>query len=87
MKEDGLTALAKMFKSRENQSLSSIGTGTVVSAPPEIIVSFGNISDLDKDDLVFSSGLEKSLKSGDEIIIIPSADDQTYFVLAKAVRL
>lgn len=87
MKEDGLTALAKMFKSRENHSLSSIGTGTVVSAPPEIIISFGNISDLDKDDLVFSSGLEKSLKQGDEIIIIPTIDDQTYFVLAKAVRL
>lgn len=87
MKEDGLTALAMMFKSRDNQSLSSIGIGTVVSAPPEIIVSFGNISDLDKDDLVFSSELEKSLKPGDEIIVIPTTDDQTYFVLAKAVRL
>lgn len=86
MKEDGLTALAKMFKSRENQATSSIGVGMVVNESP-LKVAFGNFSDLDKDDLVFAKGLETSLKQHEELIIIPSSDEQTYFVLAKAVIL
>lgn len=86
MKEDGLTALAKMFKSRENQATSSIGVGMVVNESP-LKVAFGNFSDLDKDDLVFAKGLETSLKQHEELIIIPSIDEQTYFVLAKAVIL
>lgn len=86
MKEDGLTALAKMFKTRENQSISSIGIGTVMSKSP-LTVSFGNLSDLDTDDLVFAKGLEIGLKTGEELIIMPSSDEQTYFVLAKAVTL
>lgn len=86
MKEDGLTALAKMFKSRENQATSSIGVGTVVNESP-LKVAFGNFSDLDKDDLVFAKGLETNLKQHEELIIIPSSDEQTYFVLAKAVIL
>ena len=86
MKEDGLTTLAKMFKSRENETISSIGIGTVMSESP-LTVAFGNISDLDQDDLVFAQGLENTLKSGEELIIMPSSDEQTYFVIAKAVTL
>lgn len=86
MREDGLTTLAKMFKARENQSTTSIGIGTVMNESP-LTVAFGNISDLDKDDLVFAKGFENTLKSGEELIIMPSSDEQTYFVLAKAVTL
>lgn len=86
MKEDGLTALAKMFKSRENQSPMSIGIGTVANESP-LKVAFGNFSDLDKEDLVFAKGIETNLKQHEELIIIPSSDEQTYFVLAKAVML
>lgn len=86
MKEDSLTALAKMFRARNNQSHVSIGLGTVISESP-LIVAFGNFSNLDKEDLIFSKGLEIGLKKEEELIIMPSSDEQTYFVLAKAVRL
>ena len=104
--EDGLTTLAKMLKERENESPSSVITGIVIAAPPDIKLKVGDIDDLDREDVIIAEHLLEgytrqitlngspstitftdTLKVGDEVIVIPTIDEQLYYVVAKAVTL
>ena len=83
--EDNLTELAKMFKNRDNQTPPSITTGIITSSPPNIKLKVGLIDDLDIEVLVIAAHLleGEGLQQGDEVIVIPTNDDQTYYVVAK----
>lgn len=80
--------LAKMLKERENKTPTGPVVGMIVSPPPSIQVSIGDKIMLDGSDLFIASKvLEGPLIKGDPVILIPSTDEQTYFLIDRAVRL
>lgn len=84
--DDRLTRFAKLFKDRDNQSFSSITTGTVITSSP-VKIRLNDVIILDLEQLVLAERVSTSLTIGDEVIIIPTVDEQFYFVIDKAVRL
>ena len=87
MAEDGLTELAKLFKINKNVPSSSITTGFVIAPPPEAQIRLNEVVILDKENLVFATSLLTDLiKPGEEVILMPVADGQSYYALGKAVR-
>ena len=87
MPEDGFTGFAKFFKQRENAPSSSITTGIVIAPTPDVQIRLNEVVILDKENLVFAAHMIDAIKQGDEVIIMPVADGQLYFVIDKAVRL
>lgn len=83
-KKDGLTELALMFKDRDNKHPSSITTGVVVSSPPTPQIRLNELIILDAEELIFNS--IATYEIGDEVLLMPSSDNQLYYVLGKAVR-
>lgn len=83
---DPISELAKMFKERDNKPYFGPQVGNVISPPPDIMVSLGDSILLDKEDLVIGA-MVQGLVAGDEVILIPSGDHQTYYLIDKAVRL
>ena len=87
MAEDGLTALALMFKARDNETLPSITTGIVIAGPPNPHIRLNDVIAPEKENLIFASGLLKdTIIPGDEVILISVIDKQLYYVMDKAVR-
>lgn len=96
---DGITELAKLFKERENPNLSEIQIGKVIGINP-FTVTLGDKIILDVDDLVVAEsayykyelidGVIKQvikLSVNDDVILIPSSDEQTYYLIDKVVEL
>lgn len=96
---DGIIELAKLFKERENPSVIGLQIGKVISVNP-IKIALGDKIILDADDLVISESayykydlvngvLNKvpKLKMKDKIILLPTNNEQTYFVIDKVVSL
>lgn len=83
-KKDGLTELALMFRDRENKNPSSITTGIIVASPPTPQIRLNELIVLDSEELVFNS--DAAYENGEEVILMPSSDNQLYYVLGKAVR-
>lgn len=96
---DGLTELAKMFKSRENKNVSWITTGTVVEPLPNIVIKLNDQIALRKENLIVSehiythyrySSIPRGvywLEVNDEVLLIPTPDEQTYIILDTVRRL
>lgn len=89
---DNLTELAKMFKDNENQRLVSMTTGKVISPLPNILVELNETVTLDQSKLTVAEHIyihyeypgPTWLKSGDEVILMPTVDEQMYFLLDRA---
>lgn len=85
---DGISELAKLFKERENKPIMGIQIGKVLSPFPNVKIGLGDRIILDKENLVISELIyNKILESNDEVILIPTSDNQTYYVIDKAVRI
>ncbi|WP_427340655.1 DUF2577 family protein [Caloranaerobacter sp. DY30410] len=93
---DGISELAKMFKERENKPYMGPRVGQVISPLPEIKVKLGDKILLDKQRLIIASHIYEHfgwtdetgtyyLAEGDKVILIPSTDEQIYFLVDKAV--
>lgn len=87
---DPITELAIMIKSGNRskmQTAKSITTGKVISPPPHANIQLNDTINLDNEQLIFTETVvNKSLIKGDEVILIPTADEQQYFVIDKAVK-
>lgn len=96
---DGFNELAKILKERENPNIMGIQVGTVVSVTPLKIV-IGDKIILDTDNLVVTEGayydyvlgaetVQRKIKltKNDKVILIPSNNEQTYFLIDKVVTL
>lgn len=94
-----MVELAKLFKERDNPNLLGIDVGKVVCVNP-LKISLGDRIVLDSDFLIVSedayykyelinSSLVRNCKlnMGDEVILIPTPNQQTYFVIDRVVRL
>lgn len=80
--------LAQLFKERDNKTPVGTVVGTVISPPPTIQVSVGDKILLDSSDLIIGAlTYKEGINQGDEVILIPSADGQTFFLVEKVVRL
>lgn len=77
---DGIKEMAKMMKDRENQTKLGIGTGTVISTSP-LTINFQSLT-LSNKNLVTAIPLN-NLQIKDRLIIIPSEDVQTFFIIGK----
>lgn len=88
---DPITELAIIIKGGQggaNASTSkSMTTGIVISPPPNAHIQLNDTIDLDNEQLIFTETVvTKGLNNGDEVILIPTADEQQYFVIDKAVK-
>ena len=96
MANDWITEFAKMFKDRENKPSPSITTGKVIQPLPEVKIQLNEHIVLDKNNLIifehvyshyaYSDPLHY-LNVGDEVCLLPTHDEQTYFLLDKVRRL
>lgn len=85
---DGITELAKLFKERDNPSIMGIQIGKIINPFPDIKITLGDKIILDSDDLVVSETIyAKTIKISDQVILIPSFDEQTYYLIDKVVNL
>lgn len=88
----GIVELAKMLKERDNKPFIGIGIGRVVSPWPDIKIQFGEHIVLLPEDLVFAARLADestgavTLEASDEVMLIPTPDNEQWFVIDKAVR-
>lgn len=91
MSKDNMTELAKLFKARDNNVPPSITTGIILSPLPEIQIRLTEQIILDKTHLIIAEHIykhyEDELIEGNEVILMPTNNEQTYFVLDRAVRL
>ncbi|MEC0107276.1 hypothetical protein P4H27_10040 [Paenibacillus taichungensis] len=79
--------LANIFKERNNPAQLGTMLGKVNSPMPNLSLSLGDEIVLDTEDLVLANKmfyLPAPLIPGDYVIVSPSADGQTYFVMDKA---
>lgn len=63
------------------------GEVTLVKPPPPEIPTESETWGITGTEITGSSKYTDGLKVGDEVILIPSTDEQTYFLIDKAVRL
>jgi hypothetical protein len=84
---DGIVALAKMFKERDNKHYEGFLVGKVITSFPDIMVSINGEILLDKEDLLITEKVYISLENDDLVILIPSKDYQTYVVIDRLVNV
>jgi len=76
--------LAQLFKERNNTAPADAAIATIISPLPDITVSLLDEILLDQDDLIIASRLyELDLQSGDQVILIPAANGQRYYMMDK----
>lgn len=88
---DALTELAILIKGGQDptptNAAKSMTTGKVISPPPNTNIQLNETITLDNEHLIFTETIiSKGLINGDEVILIPTADDELYYVIDKAVR-
>lgn len=81
---DWAVQMAKMFKERENKTPEEITVAKVIDPMPNIKLSLGDDILLDLEDLIIASRIyELILHVGDDVILIPSASGQLYYLMDK----
>lgn len=81
---DWAIQFAKMLKERDNRTPEEVGIAKVIDPLPNIKLSLGDDIILDAEDIVISSRIyELILYSGDEVIVMPSASGQLYYLIDK----
>ncbi|OXS67526.1 hypothetical protein B1B04_22300 [Lysinibacillus sp. KCTC 33748] len=90
---DAITELAVIIKNGGGGGASTAGTsksmttGIVISPPPNTNIQLNETITLDNEHLIFTETIiNKGLINGDEVILIPTADDELYYVIDKAVK-
>ncbi|MFD4492962.1 DUF2577 family protein [Lysinibacillus fusiformis] len=88
---DALTELAILIKGGQDPTTAnntrSMTTGKVIAPPPNTNIQLNETITLDNEQLIFTETVvTKGLINGDEVILIPTADEQMYFVIDKAVK-
>ncbi len=88
---DALTELAILIRGGQDPTTAnaakSMTTGKVISPPPNTNIQLNETITLDNELLIFTETVvTRGLKNGDEVILIPTADDELYYVIDKAVR-
>ena len=87
--ENGYTGLAKNFKARDNKLPIGNIVGEVINGFPDIKISIldGNII-LTKDKLYCcNSVLSDALNIGDFLLLLHTANEQTWFIVDKVTKL
>lgn len=82
---DAMARLAKMFKDRNNKYILGPVVGSITNLSP-ITVQVGDFLTLYEDKLIFAESLKPRLVVNDEVMVNPSIDHQTYFIVAKVER-
>ncbi len=88
---DALTELAILIKGGQDPTTANITksmtTAKVITPPPNTNIQLNETITLDNEQLIFTETVvTKGLINGDEVILIPTADEQMYFVIDKAVK-
>ncbi|MBL3729278.1 DUF2577 family protein [Lysinibacillus sp. HST-98] len=86
---DPITEFAKMIRERDNPTIVSMTTGTVISPLPNIVIKLNDIVTLDQSKLIVAEHIYLHyqypgptwLQSGDEVILMPTVDEQMYIML------
>lgn len=87
---------AKMLKERDNPKTMSLMIGKIISPLPDIKIQLHDKIILTKDNIFIAAhiymhykqdSIEKWLNEGDEVSLIPTADQQLYYLVDKVVRL
>lgn len=82
---DAFTEIAKLFKDRENKNWSGVQIGTIVSVSP-LQVRLNEFILLNSKHLYLTEMFNSRIKNnGDKVMIIPSSNEQIYFVIDKVV--
>lgn len=82
---DSMIALAKLFKDRDNKHWMGPLTATVINLSPLTIRINESIMPGGQK-VICGKSIRDILLINDEVIVIPSANHQTYYVMDKAVR-
>jgi hypothetical protein len=82
---DSMIDLAKLFKERNNKHWMGPLTATVVNLSPLTIRINESIMPGGQK-VICGNAVRESLLINDEVIVIPSTNHQTYYVIDKAVR-
>ncbi|MNB98369.1 hypothetical protein D3C75_456180 [compost metagenome] len=81
---DWKTQLTKLFKDRENITPSELAVAKVINIMPDIKLSLSDDIILDNDDLIIASRMyEIILHDGDNVIVMPTASGQIYYLIDK----
>ncbi len=88
---DALTELAILIRGGQDpttaKAAKSMTTAKVITPPPNTNIQLNETITLDNEHLIFTETIiSKGLINGDEVILIPTADDELYYVIDKAVR-
>lgn len=86
---DGMSEMAKLLKERENRPYTGPILGKVIKPLPDIQVRVGDRIILKSNHLIVSGHIFKNykvndnqwLKAGETVILVPTVDDQKYFIL------
>lgn len=81
-----IVELAQLFKARDNKSYDVFLIGRVISPPPTPKIKLDENIILNNRKLIFAERVTYDLKSDDQVILIPSINNQTYVVIDKVVR-
>ncbi|MEG0775501.1 DUF2577 family protein [Clostridium sp.] len=85
---DSVSELAKLFHERNNPKKLGTQVGKVIAAFPNIKISLGKKVVLDKDNLIICDAIyNKVLVRNDEVVLIPTNDEQRFFLIDKVVKL
>lgn len=100
MSNNPYVALARLFKERENPKIMTVCTGKILSPLPDIKVQLGDSIILTSENLIISASLTQGYKDesdtvnvrmelnyGDEVILLPTADKQVYYLIDKVGAL
>lgn len=75
---------AQLFKERNNPKKTGIIEATVIDPLPNMRISLGEEIILDMDQLVVANRIyQLELKTGDEVIIVPTSSEQSFYVIDK----
>lgn len=77
---DAVTEFAKLFRERDNPSVQGIGIGVAIKVDGEIKVRFNGFL---LDGSLYVTARHVTMEEGDTVIVIPSADNQTYYIVGK----
>lgn len=80
--------LAQEFKKRDNQTVLGNVIGKIVSINPIKIMAVDGLILLGKESLYLADGTDMfSYEVGTEVLLVPTNDNQKFFILSKAIKL
>ncbi|MCY9529175.1 DUF2577 domain-containing protein [Paenibacillus alvei] len=76
---------AQLFKERNNPKKTGIVAATIIDPLPNMRISLGEEIILDMDQLVVANRVYqlKELKQGDQVVLVPTTNEQQYYVIDK----